>query len=98
MQTPFNMIILGMMGCGKTYYLLKMLEDSYRGHFDYIFLICPTFVYNMTYQEWKHKNDPDFLAMPCKQDDVDSYLQRVTWFAKGTNSLIIWTTVPDLSL
>ena len=78
-----------MTGCGKTYYLLKMLEDSYRGHFDYIFLICPTFVYNMTYQEWKHKNDPDFLAMPCKQDDVDSYLQRVTWFAKGTNSLII---------
>ena len=83
------MIILGMTGCEKTYYLLKMLEKDYHKHFDYIFLICPTFEYNTTYQEWKHKNDPDFFAIPCKQDDVDSCLQRVPWFAKGTNSLII---------
>ena len=66
-----------------------MLEHEYKGHFDYIFLICPTFEYNTTYQEWKFKNDPHVFAIPCNQDDVDIYLQRFTEFAKGTNSLII---------
>ena len=33
METPFNMMIVGMTGCGKTYYLLEMLEKEYLGHF-----------------------------------------------------------------
>ena len=41
-ETPLNMIIVGVTGCGKTYYLLKMLENDYKGHFEYIFLICGT--------------------------------------------------------
>ncbi len=46
LQTPFNMMIVGMTGCGKTYYLLNMLEEEYFGHFEYIFLICPTYIWN----------------------------------------------------
>ena len=71
MKTPFNMIIVRMTGCGKTYYLLKMLEHEYKGHFYYIFLIRPTFEYNTTCQKWKFKNDPHVFAIPCDQDDVD---------------------------
>lgn len=89
METPFNMIILGMTGCGKTYYLLKMLEEDYHKHFDYIFLICPTFKDNKTYQNWKYLKDPDIFALPCDQDDVEYYLRQVTYVADGTNSLII---------
>ena len=37
METSFNMIIVGMTGCGKTCYLLDLLETDYKGHFDYIF-------------------------------------------------------------
>ena len=66
-----------------------MLESKYKGLFDYIFLIHPTFKYNIKYQEWKYKNEPDFFAILCRQDDVDSQLQHVTWLAKRTNSLII---------
>ncbi len=36
-ETPFNMMIVGMTGCGKTYYLLEMIEKEYFRHFDYIF-------------------------------------------------------------
>ena len=53
------------------------------------FLFFPTFEYNSTYQEWKFKNDLHVFALPCDQDDVDIYLQHVTEFTKGTNSLII---------
>ena len=38
METPFHMIITGMTACGKTHYLLKMLEEDYKGHFDHIFI------------------------------------------------------------
>ena len=66
METPFNMIIVGMTGCGKTYYLLNMIENDYKGHFDNIFLICPTYNYNKTYQEWKHKDDKNFFPYPLR--------------------------------
>ena len=89
LDTPFNMIILGMTACGKTSYLLKLLETDYKNHFERIFLICPTFVENKTYQDWKFINDEDFIAIPCDHDEVERYLKDVTSFAKGTNSLII---------
>ena len=60
LQTPFNMMIVGMTGCGKTYYLLNLLEKEYFGHFEYIFLICPTYNWNKTYQEWAHKDCEHF--------------------------------------
>ena len=89
LKTPFNMIILGMTGCGKTYHLLEMLENDYKNHFDYIFLICPTYEWNKTYQDWKYNGDKDFIVMPCKQDDVNQCLEYVSRFAEGTNSLIV---------
>ena len=49
LNTPFNMIILGMTGCGKTYFLLEMLEQQYKNEFEYIYLVCLTFVRNKTY-------------------------------------------------
>jgi hypothetical protein len=48
-----------------------------------------TYEWNKTYQEWKYNKDKDFVAMPCKQDDVELCLKHVSWFAEGTNSLIV---------
>ena len=88
-KTPLNMIIVGVTGCGKTCYLLKMLENDYKGHFEYIFLICPTYLWNKTYQEWKYKDDKNFFPIPCDQDEVEKFLKFVTHHFKDTNSLII---------
>ena len=73
----------------ETYYLLNMIEKRFRKHFDYIILICPTFTWNKTCQEWKYINDPDFIAIECDQDKVDRTLHFVQEIYKGTNSLII---------
>ena len=89
METPFNIIIAGMTNCGKTSYLLNMLENEYKNHFDYIILICPTFSWNKTYQEWKYINDMDVISIECDQDNVDKFLHIISEIYKGTNSLLI---------
>ena len=75
-ETPFNMMIVGMTGCGKTYYLLEMIEKEYFRHLEYIFLICPTYFWNKTYQEWKYKDSEGFYPIPCDQNSVDDFSSR----------------------
>ena len=89
METPFNMMIVGMTGYGKTYYLLDMLVKEYFGHFDYIFLICPTYNWNKTYQEWIYKDGEKFYPISCDQNSVDDFMKYIVDNFKGTNSLII---------
>ncbi len=88
-ETPFNMMIVGMTGCGKTYYLLDMLVKDYFKHFDYIFLICPTYNWNETYQEWIYKDGEKFYPIPCDQNSVEDFIKYIVDNFKGTNSLII---------
>ena len=89
MKTPFHMIIVGMTACGKTHYLLNMLEHDYRSHFDYIFIVCPTLEDNKTYQNWKYLQDPKVFELPCANDDVERTIREIVNFAKNTNSLIV---------
>lgn len=78
-----------MTACCKTHYLLSMLENEYMKHFETTIVLCPTFGWNRAYQEWKYKNDADFITMPCDQDDIELLLKYVVGIFKGTNSLII---------
>ena len=77
LNPPFHMLIVGMTACGKTHYLLKMLEENFKGKFDYIFFVCPTFFENKTYSDWKFLKDPDVLAIPCEHDDVEFCLKII---------------------
>ncbi len=88
-ETPFNMMIVGMTGCGKTHYLLDMLVKEYFGHFDYIFLICPTYNWNKTYQECFFKDSERFYPLPCDQNSVDDFIKYIVDNFRGTNGLII---------
>ena len=66
-----------------------MLEKQFNKHFDCIILICPTFSWNKTYQEWKYINDSDLFSIECDKDKVDKILHIVQEIFKGTDSLII---------
>ena len=89
LQTPFHLLFVGMTACGKTHYLLEMLEKNFKGRFDFIFFVCPTFLDNKTYLEWKPLKDDDVFAIPCDHDNVESYLKNIVEFASKTNSLIV---------
>ena len=82
------MIIVGMTACGKTHYLLSMLEKEYKNHYDYIFIVCPTLEDNKTYQQWKYLTNPDVYELPVAHGNVENILRDIT-HAKNTNSPII---------
>ena len=58
-------------------------------HFDYIIIICPTFSWNKTYENWKYINDPDLIVIECRQDYINDMLRFSSKIYRGTNSLII---------
>ena len=57
--------------------------------FDFICLICPTFDWNTTYENWKYYHDENFIPVCCDQDDVEQNLKYFVSETKGTQSLII---------
>jgi septin family protein len=63
-QPPFNMLLVGMTGSGKTQFLLDMLETEYNRVFDYIAIVCPTINWNTTYLNWSHLNATARSAAP----------------------------------
>ena len=50
-SSPHSAITCGQTGCGKTVFILDLLEGPYRRVFHHIVILCPTIRYNRTYQE-----------------------------------------------
>ena len=88
-QPPFNMLIVGMTGSGKTQFLLDMLETEYNRVFDYIIIVCPTIEWNTTYINWSHLSDHGVIQIPCSQEMINHILKAVSTIFRGTNTLII---------
>ena len=45
-------IVCGQTGCGKTVFVLSLLEEGpYRGFFRHIVILCPTIEHNKTYKQ-----------------------------------------------
>ena len=75
----FNALIAGPTNCGKTKYIVNQLCGPFRGKFDYIVLVCPTFV---------HTDDRVFIVTP-EQDTVDTLPHSLSFLFEGTNTLLI---------
>ena len=87
-KIPFNALIVGPTNAGKTQFLVNQLCGPFRGKFDYIMLVCPTFVHNKTLHCFG-ENDPRMFVIVCEQHEVEIWLKIVSWVFEGTNTLIV---------
>ena len=64
--SPHSTITCGQTGCGKTVFILNLLEGPYRGVFHHIVILCPTIRYNKTYQEcnWVWRDPEVYVVDP----------------------------------
>lgn len=63
---PHSAIICGQTGCGKTVFILDLLEKQYRNVFEHIVILCPTLRWNKTYKErsWLRTDPEIYLVNP----------------------------------
>ena len=85
---PFNALIVGPTNSGKTRFLVNQLCGTFRGKFDYVVLICPTFAHNKTLYRFAER-DPRLYVIICKQYQVELFLKLASLSFKGTNTLIV---------
>ena len=85
---PFNALIVGPTNSGKSRFVSEHIYGPFRGKFDYIVLICPTFTHNKTYHRIG-KNDPQMFVIICVQHEEEVWLKLISWLFEGTNTLII---------
>ena len=61
---PHSAMFVGVMACGKTEFLLQLLETVYNNHFEFIVILCPTILGNKTYlsRKWIFHDKNVFIA------------------------------------
>ena len=67
---------------------MNQLHGRFKGKFDYIVLICPTFAYNRTLYRFGER-DPRLYVIICEQHRVEKWLKVASFAFEGTNTLIV---------
>ena len=78
---PHSAMFVGVMACGKTEFLLPLLETVYKNHFEFIVILCPTILDNKTYLSRKWILDGKNVFVVC---DVEGRLNEWIRFFKNT--------------
>jgi len=83
------MIISRITNCGKTKYVLSLLTSEYLYYYDYVVIICPTYLWNKTYNgRWIYEDMRAIIVDPTSSS-LDECVKCLKHIFKGTNTLFI---------
>ena len=83
-KEPHTSIFISQTGCGKTHFVLELIEKEYKKHFDYIIIICQTLRENNSIyhaKKWIKNDDKVWLVYP--KDNLYQWVKKLSellWF------------------
>jgi hypothetical protein len=88
-KDPHSATICGQTGCGKTVFILDLLDSHYRGVFRHIVILCPTVRHNKTYQAcpWIWSDPEVYVVNPGER--LHDYLRALFDIFQGQPTLYI---------
>jgi hypothetical protein len=88
-KDPHAALVCGQTGCGKTVFLLDLLEGPYRGIFRHIVILCPTVRHNKTYQSrpWIWSDPEVYIVDPGER--LHDYLRAFYQTFSGEPTLYV---------
>ena len=88
-QTAHSATICGQTGCGKTVFILDLLEGPYREFFQHIVVLCPTVRHNKIYEQcpWIWTDPEVYLLGPGER--LHDYLRAFYHVFMGEPTLYI---------
>ena len=82
-------LICGQTGCGKTVFVLDLLQTVYKDHFEMIVVFCPTLKYNKSYIERKFIWTDDNIIIVDPSDQLSTCLDFYFKLCEGRPTLFI---------
>ena len=87
---PHSATFVGVTACGKTEFLLRLLETTYKNHFEFIVILCPTTLDNKTYLSWKWIPDDNNIFIVCDVEGrLNEWIRLFRYTLKGHQTLFI---------
>ena len=84
---PHSAVITGQTGCGKTFFVLDLLEKEYQGVFENIVILCPTVEWNKAYKtrSWigdvhSPKDKSIIIVNPVMRDGTERLQELLHYF------------------
>ena len=90
LKFPHSAMFIGVMDCGKTEFLLRLLETVYKNHFEFIVTLCPTISDNKTYLSGKWIFDDKNVFLVCDvEGKLSEWIRLFKSMLKGHQTLFI---------
>ena len=83
-------MFVGVTACGKTEFLLKLLETIYKNHFEFIVILCPMILDNKMYLSRKWIFDDKNVFIVCNiEGKLNEWIRLFKGMLKGHQTLFI---------
>ena len=87
---PHSAMFVGATACGKTRFLLRLLETVYKNHFEFIAILCLTISDNKTYLSRKSIFDDKNVLIVCDvKGKLNEWIKLFKSTLKGHQTLFI---------
>ena len=86
-KEPHTTIFTGPTGCGKTHFVLDLIEKEYNKHSDSIIIICPTWHKTYHSKKWIKNDDKVWLAEP--KDKLYKWIENLSLLLACSETLFI---------